>query len=230
MTAPFPNFAALARAPLKSILKIWQGMGYNRRAVALKRIAQKVVTEFYGKLPNDVEKLKSLPGVGEATAGAVAAFAFNKPAVFVETNIRRVFIYFFFTLFNHINTVRSPQAILFGPRSSNRIRQSPQKLLGFAPVYHVSDQKILVLVDQTLDKKNPREWYWALMDYGAMLGRKVSGNPNKRSSNYCIQTKFEGSRRQMRGNVIRLLLTDVTQKNSNVANTSHFSNQPIPLA
>ena len=89
----FPNFRALARAPLKSVLKIWQGMGYNRRAMALKKIAQKIDTEYHGKLPDDIETLKLLPGIGEATASAVIAYAFNRPVAFVETNIRRVFIF-----------------------------------------------------------------------------------------------------------------------------------------
>jgi A/G-specific adenine glycosylase len=94
--ARFPNFASLARAPLREVLAAWQGLGYNRRAVALKNIAQRVVQEFQGRVPQGVETLRSLPGIGAATAGALAAFAFQQPAVFLETNIRRVFLHFFF--------------------------------------------------------------------------------------------------------------------------------------
>jgi A/G-specific adenine glycosylase len=71
-------------------------MGYNRRALALKTLAQKVVNEHHGKLPPDPETLLALPGIGKYTAGAVLAFAFNKPVVFMDTNIRRVFIHEFF--------------------------------------------------------------------------------------------------------------------------------------
>jgi len=94
--AAFPDFETLAHAPLPTLLKIWQGMGYNRRALALKALAQKIVDEHRGKLPQEPEKLITLPGIGPYTAGAIAAFAFNRPVVFMDTNIRRVYIHGFF--------------------------------------------------------------------------------------------------------------------------------------
>ena len=94
--AAFPAFPSLALAPLRKLLAVWQGMGYNRRALALKALAQKVVNEHHGKLPCDSEQLLALPGIGHYTAGAVLAFAFNKPVVFMDTNISRVFIHEFF--------------------------------------------------------------------------------------------------------------------------------------
>ncbi len=92
----FPDFHTLAHAPLREIMQVWQGLGYNRRALALKQSAQLVVTQYNGQLPAYVENLRALPGVGKATASAIAAFAFNRPVVFIETNIRTVFLYFFF--------------------------------------------------------------------------------------------------------------------------------------
>ncbi len=92
----FPDFQSLVNAPLNEVLKIWQGLGYNRRAVALKKIAEKVVNEFDGILPADVEILNSLPQIGHNTASSIVAFAFNLPTFFIEVNIRRVYIYFFF--------------------------------------------------------------------------------------------------------------------------------------
>ena len=92
----FPDFRALARAPLRDIMGAWQGLGYNRRALALMGIARRVVAEFDGSLPDSVDTLRTFPGIGEATAGALAAFAFNQPVVFIETNIRRVFLHCFF--------------------------------------------------------------------------------------------------------------------------------------
>ena len=94
--AAFPDFAALAKAPLPKLLSLWSGLGYNRRALALKALAQKVVEEHKGRLPSDRELLLALPGIGNYTAGAVMAFAFNKPVVFMDTNIRRVYIHEFF--------------------------------------------------------------------------------------------------------------------------------------
>ncbi len=94
--AAFPDFASLAQAPLADILAVWQGMGYNRRAISLQRCAQRVINEYGGVLPADMEILATFPGIGRATASSICAFAFNLPVVFIETNIRRVFIHFFF--------------------------------------------------------------------------------------------------------------------------------------
>ncbi len=92
----FPDFAALAEAPTARLLSVWSGMGYNRRALALRSLAERVVSEHGGKLPRDSEKLLALPGIGKYTEGAIKAFAFNKPVVFMDTNIRRVYIHEFF--------------------------------------------------------------------------------------------------------------------------------------
>ncbi len=166
----FPDFDTLASASQKDVLAVWQGLGYNRRALALKRLAENVVSIHGGTLPRDVEALSSLPGIGKTTAGEILAFAFNIPSVFIETNIRRVFIHEFFD----------------GEED-------------------VKDTEILPLVEATVDEENPREWYWALMDYGSMLKRNVV-NPNRRSAHYTRQTPFEGSDRRIRGLVVKRLL------------------------
>jgi A/G-specific adenine glycosylase len=95
--AQFPDVEALAQAPWPEVLAVWQGLGYNRRALALKRLAQNVVTEWGGRLPTTEKDLRALPGIGPATAGALLAFAYEQPVAFIETNIRRVFLHFFFT-------------------------------------------------------------------------------------------------------------------------------------
>ncbi|MDN3515646.1 MAG: A/G-specific adenine glycosylase [Candidatus Brocadia sp.] len=168
-TKSFPDFSSLARASLRMVLREWQGLGYNRRAIALKQIAQRVMEEFHGNLPSSVETLITFPGIGRATASAISAFAFHTPAVFIETNIRRVFIHRFF----HNKT-------------------------------QIKDAEILLLVEKTLDISNPREWYYALMDYGAMLRQKYK-NPNRRSAHYQKQSPFQGSNRQIRGMILRAL-------------------------
>ncbi|MEJ5330065.1 MAG: A/G-specific adenine glycosylase [Desulfobaccales bacterium] len=95
--AAFPDFAALHRAPLSRVLAVWQGLGYPRRALALKETAGRVLIDHGGRLPQEPEELQQLPGIGPATAGAVCAFAFEVPVAFIETNIRRVFRHFFFS-------------------------------------------------------------------------------------------------------------------------------------
>ncbi|MDO8571331.1 MAG: A/G-specific adenine glycosylase [bacterium] len=92
----FPTIEMLASAPIPTLLKEWKGLGYNRRALYLQRAVQKIKNEHNGIFPRDVHAIQSLPGVGHYTARAVAAFSFNTPEVFIETNIRRIFIHFFF--------------------------------------------------------------------------------------------------------------------------------------
>ncbi len=167
----FPDWRSLAGAPSKKVLAAWQGLGYNRRTLHLKATANEIIREYAGRLPKDVEELAKLPGIGRATAGAILAYAYNLPVPYIETNIRRTFINYFFKNKKTVN-----------------------------------DRDILPLVELTLDRKNPREWYWALMDYGAALGRAKNGNPNRRSAHYAKQSPFEGSRREIRGKLLKILL------------------------
>ncbi len=92
----FPSAEALAAAPLSVVLEAWQGMGYNRRAINLKRCAETIVEDHGGKVPSDAEELLALPGVGPATAAGVRVFAFQMPDVYLETNVRTVFLHHFF--------------------------------------------------------------------------------------------------------------------------------------
>src|SRR3989344_1238778 len=91
----FPTVHVLARARLKDVLLLWQGLGYNRRAKSLRETASIIFTNHNGKVPRSQQDLEALPGVGPYTAAAVCAFAFNNPAVLIETNIRSVFIHSF---------------------------------------------------------------------------------------------------------------------------------------
>jgi len=165
----FPNFVALAHAPFKKIFSVWRGLGYNRRALFLKKASEIIVKKYRGKLSQSIDELTALPGIGYNTACSILAFAFNKPVVFIETNIRSIFIHFF-----------------------------------FARKKSVHDRDILALIKQTLDTKNPREWYWALMDYGAML-KKTHPNPSRKSAHHIRQTPFKNSDRQIRGKILALL-------------------------
>jgi len=95
-TERFPDIQSLDAAPLKDVLETWQGLGYNRRALALKNAAHMIVEEYGGEVPRTAEDLTTLPGIGHATAAAICAYAFNEPVVYIETNIRTVFIHTFF--------------------------------------------------------------------------------------------------------------------------------------
>lgn len=88
--AAFPSVEALAAAPVGAVVTAWRGLGYNRRAVRLSEAARRLVDDHGGQVPADVEALERLPGVGAYTARAVAAFAFERPAAPVDTNVARV--------------------------------------------------------------------------------------------------------------------------------------------
>jgi A/G-specific adenine glycosylase len=174
----FPDFEALAGASVAEVLEEWQGLGYNRRALWLREAARRVVDEWGGELPREPGVLVGLRGLGANTAGSIAAFAYEVPSVFIETNIRRVFLHEFF---------------------GDAAAQCASYPDG------VPDSVLRPLVEVTLDRESPREWYWALMDYGADLAKRVE-NPNRRSKHYNVQSRFEGSVRQLRGEVLRRLL------------------------
>ncbi|MBK8807502.1 MAG: A/G-specific adenine glycosylase [Bacteroidales bacterium] len=166
----FANFEAIAKASLHEVLLLWNGLGYNRRAKYLKSASEIIVNNYKGVLPQSFDDLKQLPGIGEATARAILVYAYNKPELFIETNIRQVLIFHFFSMEEKIE-----------------------------------DQKLLQVLHQVVDKENPKMFYWAMMDYGTFL-KKQFGNLNSLSTTYTKQSKFVGSQRQKRGQILRLVL------------------------
>ena len=164
----FPAVDVLASADSGDVLEEWQGMGYNRRALALLRAAQQIVA--LGEFPQDERELVALPGIGPATAAGIRAFAYNLPGVYLETNVRTVFLH---ELFPHETDV--------------------------------PDRALVPLVRASCPEDLPRNWYYALLDYGAWL-KKTVPNPSRRSRAHVRQSRFEGSNRQKRGEVVRMLL------------------------
>lgn len=165
----WPSVQALAAASLGNVLRQWQGLGYNRRAKLLHQAARYIQETHGGRFPRRRAELLAIPGVGPYTAGAILAFAFNQPAVMIETNIRTVFLHHF-----------------------------------FEDADGVPDALIYPLIERTVDAKDPRHWYAALMDYGSHLKATI-GNQNRRSRHYAKQTPFAGSDRQLRGAIMREL-------------------------
>lgn len=172
----FPNTKKLAEAPLGDVLRVWQGLGYNRRAKFLKLAAEAVVSDHKGKWPKSFYELKALPGIGSYTAAAVMNFAYNEPTLLIETNVRTVYLHHFF---------------------HNK--------------HGVPDSDLSPIIERTLDTVRPREWHWALMDYGSHLKATI-GNTNVRSKSYKKQSNFKGSDRQIRGAIIRELSKQTLNK------------------
>ena len=177
----FPTLNALAEAPQSAVVEAWTGLGYNRRARNLSQAAQSITTEHDGVLPRDPVQLLRLPGVGPNTAGSLAAFAYNEPTVFIETNIRRAVLH-------HC----------------------------FADRTEVPDHDVRAVVERLLDRLRPRDWYYALMDYGTALRRSVP-NPNRRSKHYSRQSAFVGSLREARGAIVRALASEAPQPHAQLA-------------
>lgn len=174
----FPTLEALAAASRADVLDEWQGMGYNRRALALWQAANEI-SQVGGRFPTTAQELVQLPSIGPATAAGICAFAYNQHGVYLETNVRTVFLHELF----------------------------PNEL-------QVKDTRLVPLVDATCPASaqeptvfegSPRQWYYALLDYGAYL-KKTVPNPSRRSAGHVKQSKFEGSHRQKRAELLRLIL------------------------
>ena len=89
-TNKIPNLKKLANVTETKLMKNWEGLGYYSRARNLKKTAKKIISEFNGKLPNTIEELKTLPGIGEYTSRAIMAIAFNKPIIPLDGNVERI--------------------------------------------------------------------------------------------------------------------------------------------
>ncbi len=172
----FPNVESLAAASLSEVLVLWQGLGYNNRGMRLQKMAQVIHNDFDGIFPDSVDLLKKLPGIGDYTAGAVGAFARNRESVFIETNIRRVVLYHFY---------RDRDSV-----TDSEVLSTLGVIVSFISKYDF----------------DARNFYWAMMDYGAYLKSVLEYNPNKQSKHYIKQSRFEGSFRQKRSSIVKLVL------------------------
>lgn len=165
----FPTVQALSRASVAEVIRLWMGLGYYRRALNLHKAAKVIIEERGGSFPLTVDDLRTLPGVGSYTAAAVGAFAFGIASPMIETNIRSVYLTFFF----------------------------PNRRV-------VSDKELSRVVEETLYRRDPRRWFYALMDLGVEL-KRLDRSINTRSKHYVRQSKFHGSHRQVRAAVLRAI-------------------------
>ncbi len=161
----WPSWESLAGASDRELLTAWSGLGYNRRALYLGRLARTVISELGGQLPADERALRRLPGIGTYTARAILVFAYGQRVAAVDTNVRRVIVHEF-------------------------------QLAPGTPVAEID-----AVAERILPRRNVREWHNALMDYSRL--RLPSQLPGYRSGSR--QSRFAGSRRQIRGEIIRQL-------------------------
>ena len=141
--ARFPTADALAAASIGDVLEAWQGLGYNRRALLLKQTGERISEQYGGEVPATYEDLLALPGVGAATAAGVLVFAYNRSAVYLETNVRTVVLHEWFGNRDQIGDGEIREVLVHAARVCG-------------------DQKI-----------PPRVWNYALLDWGAYLKRTI---------------------------------------------------------
>ncbi len=103
--ARYPTLQSLAGAEVGDVRRLWYPLGYNVRPVRLHQIARETVAAYGGRLPDDADALRRLPGVGRYTAGAVLSFAYERDVPILDTNVRRVLA-----------------RVFLGPRRSRRVR------------------------------------------------------------------------------------------------------------
>lgn len=178
----FPTVYVLAHASLRDVLRVWSGLGYNRRGKFLHDAAKMISNRHRGSI-KDATAGGKIPGVGPYTRAAVRVFAFDEPHTLLETNVRAAIIHHFF----HTN-------VLHASGYKQNVRMSEK----------VTDAEVVAIAEEAAQDQDPREWHWALMDYGSHL-KKTHKNPSRRSASYARQSKFEGSPRQLRGAILREL-------------------------
>lgn len=207
----FPTVDALASASTADVLEEWQGMGYNRRALSLLEAAR-ILSARGGTVPRELDALVALPGVGPATAAGIRAFAFDLPGVYLETNVRAVFLHELLPGREGVTDRELvPLVRAACPSGTSEPRRSAEGTVGASGASPASDGPAVsagaarTAPPSPLVTDTPRSWYLALLDVGAHLKRTVE-NPSRRSAAHVRQSRFEGSRRQKRAELVRLLL------------------------
>ena len=193
----FPTVDALAAAAPSDVLEEWQGLGYNRRALSVHRAAQ-AISEAGGVFPQDPKELVKLPGIGPATAAGIRAFAFNLHGVYLETNVRTVFLH---ELYPQAEGVPDSELVPLVELTCPASVEDAADADGTAG----ADTAVDTAANADETELTPRSWYYALLDYGAYL-KKTIPNPSRRSKSHVKQSRFEGSHRQKRAELLRVLL------------------------
>jgi A/G-specific adenine glycosylase len=186
----FPTIDHLAAAKVSEVLHLWSGLGYNRRALNLKKTAEIIVEKYKGKFPRTEKELLTLPGIGLYTARAVLCFAFDEQVAVVDTNVRKVILTQLFETYRHCEEERrsNPKEETFHERDC----RAPTSLA-------MTNQEVAQIAEKLLPQGKAYEWNQALMDYAAAVLKNEKIPIPK-------QSKFIGSHRYYRGQILKQLL------------------------
>ncbi len=188
----YPTVQALAKASPAAVLRLWKGMGYNRRALYLHKTARIIVEKYNSQFPISEQLLSKLPGLGIYTARAILVFAFKQEVPLVDTNIRQIITHFFLTN-------QTQACLLASTRRSGPARQGPALR---EPKGRALEKEVEIIAHQLIPQGKSWEWHQALMDYGALEMQKVNGKRQKVKEN---RIPFRESDRFYRGRIIDLL-------------------------
>jgi len=203
--AHWPTPAALAASPSGDAVRAWANLGYPRRALWLHACAVTIVEKFNGEVPSNVEDLLSLPGVGPYTARAIAVFAYGGHEPVVDTNIRRV-------IARH-NQGNADQ----GPPSTKRDLEAMEALLPSPDLSPAFNAGIMELGALVCTARNPK---CGACPIARTCVWKNTGYPEHVGPKKIIQKKYEGSDRQARGAVMKVLRDAVSTVHSNTLATA----------
>ncbi len=143
----FPHLRDLAQASNRDVIMAWRGMGYNSRALRLRDGAKVVMDQFGGTFPHDVEHLRSIPGIGRYTAGAIRNFAFNLPTPCIDTNIERILLRVFYA--PSVISVKTDE------------------------LYQLASNILNIAIDPA-ELHFTKDWHAALMDFGSLVCTKTN--------------------------------------------------------
>jgi A/G-specific adenine glycosylase len=203
--AAFPTLQALALAPTADVISTWVPLGYNRRAVSLQSIARQVLAESNGRIPDTLDELLKLKGIGRYTAGAIACFAYHKQVATVDTNIRRVLHRIFFGLEHPEPRLNDAQMLTFAEHvlPEGEAYNWNQALMDLgATICTSASPKCSSCPLQESCSAYAEMGQYSLFPTGAVLRqvRKVA----EKKANYQSQP-FNSTNRYFRGRVINLL-------------------------
>lgn len=186
----FPTARACADAPLAEVVRLWEGLGYNRRAVHLHRAAGTVVAEHGGEVPDDLDALLELPGVGPYTARAVLTFAFERDHGVLDTNAARVLA----------------RAVSGRPMTRSRAQSLADDLVPAGRAWEWN-QAVLDLGATVCTKRSPdcEACPVAAHCRWAISGRPAPDPAEGTAGAGTSQSRFEGSDRQGRGRLVDAL-------------------------
>lgn len=187
--ARFPTAAACAVAPSGEVIELWQGLGYNRRAVALHRAATVVVERHGGEVPSGLDDLLGLPGVGPYTARAVRVFAHGERSAVVDVNVQRVLR-------------RAVAGRSLTPPQTQALADELVAALADGDVW-LWNQAIMEVGARHCRKRAPRCETCPLV--GECVWAATDGSPDPADGTGTTQSRFEGSDRQGRGRLVDAL-------------------------